>query len=160
MEAQITILVDSMQMLQTGLQNMEVEPKPRPYNETQTCFNCIKQGHLAKDCKEPQNVKLVEWKTKHTWKIRQVTFKREQTGSAGANPTHITEPRLKKLFRSENNNTGSKKKTPSVVKFSSHKRRKHRRSKQLKIKRQSTPEHAEENTADIDHSPVRICLNA
>jgi hypothetical protein len=55
MEAQIKILVDSMQMLQTKLQSMETKPKPRPYNkETRTCFNCNKQGHLAKDCRKPK----------------------------------------------------------------------------------------------------------
>lgn len=50
MEAQIQMLVENMQTLQTKLTSMDNKRRTRPQNtETRTCYNCDRPGHLAKD---------------------------------------------------------------------------------------------------------------
>lgn len=52
MEAQIKILVDNMQVLQTKMDKLENTPRRQfQSKETRTCFNCDKPGQLAKDCR-------------------------------------------------------------------------------------------------------------
>lgn len=52
MEDQIKILVDNMQLLQSKLNSIESKAKEKA--ETRTCYNCYRQGHIAKDCKKPR----------------------------------------------------------------------------------------------------------
>lgn len=52
MEDQIKILVDNMQLLQSKLNSIESKDKEKA--ETRTCYNCYRQGHIAKDCKKPR----------------------------------------------------------------------------------------------------------
>lgn len=59
MEAQIQILVENMQTLQTKLTSMDNKRRTRPQNtETRTCYNCDRPGHLAKDCRRPKRLRL------------------------------------------------------------------------------------------------------
>lgn len=59
MEAQIQILLENMQTLQTKLTSMENKQRTRPQNtETRTCYNCDRPGHLAKDSRKPKRLRL------------------------------------------------------------------------------------------------------
>lgn len=59
MKAQIQILVENMQTLQTKLTSMDNKRRTRPQNtETRTCYNCDRPGHLAKDCRRPKRLRL------------------------------------------------------------------------------------------------------
>lgn len=49
---QIKILVDNMQMLQSQFNSIESKAKEKV--ETCSCYNCYRQGHIAKDCMKPR----------------------------------------------------------------------------------------------------------
>lgn len=101
MEAQIQILVENMQTLQTKLTSMENKQRTRPQNtETRTCYNCDRPGHLAKDCRKPKRLRLQNQNrsqnANRNFQSETGPLNEDWAGSIGVNPTRNSTHRLEK----------------------------------------------------------------